>query len=214
MARRTGLALKRIMDVAGAVVALTILAVPMALIAVAVVLDSGWPVFFIQERSGRKGRPFRICKFRTMVNNAQTQGSGVFTEDDDPRITRVGRWLRRWSLDELPQLFNVLKGEMSLVGPRPTLPYQVERYTSRQMGRLEMRPGITGWAQVNGRNSLTWPQRIELDLWYIGHWSLGLDFEILVRTVGVALRKEDVYGAPVDEISATSPEEMGERRHV
>lgn len=181
-----------------ACIALVLLAPAFALIAAAIKVESRGPVFFRQERVGRAGRRFRIWKFRTMVVGAERMGAGYLIETDDLRITRVGRVLRRWSLDELPQLINVLAGEMSLVGPRPTLGYQVEQYDRRQRRRLEVRPGITGWAQVNGRNELSWPERIDLDVWYIDHWSLGLDARILVRTVGTVVSQRSVY---VDELS-------------
>jgi undecaprenyl phosphate N,N'-diacetylbacillosamine 1-phosphate transferase len=203
--KQISLLLKRMLDILVAGVLLVILAVPLAVMAILILLDSGRPVLFVQDRAGRNGRPFKIYKFRTMVQNAEETGLGVFTEENDPRITRVGRWLRKWSLDELPQLFNILKGDMSLVGPRPTLLYQVERYDDRQRKRLLVKPGVTGWAQVNGRNSLTWPERIELDVWYVEHWSLWLDLYILfVRTPLVVLRREGVYGQVADEISRVS----------
>ena len=213
--RQISLVLKRILDVGVAGVLLVILAVPLAVMAILILLDSGRPILFIQERAGRDGRPFKIYKFRTMVQNAEEIGLGVFTEENDPRITRVGRWLRKWSLDELPQLFNILKGDMSLVGPRPTLLYQVEKYDDRQRKRLLVKPGVTGWAQVNGRNSLTWPERIELDVWYVEHWSLWLDLYILfVRTPLVVLRREGVYGQVVDEISRIDVTPRGPGRGV
>jgi lipopolysaccharide/colanic/teichoic acid biosynthesis glycosyltransferase len=164
-----------------------------ATIAVAIKLDSRGPVFFRQERVGLDGRPFEVLKLRTMIVDAHTQGAGYAVDKGDSRITRVGNLLRRTSLDELPQLWNVLRGEMSLVGPRPTLSYQVEQYTERQRRRLEVRPGLTGWAQVNGRASLSWPERIELDVWYVEHRSLALDLRILLRTASVLLRPGVVY---------------------
>jgi lipopolysaccharide/colanic/teichoic acid biosynthesis glycosyltransferase len=142
---------------------------------------------------GRDGESFEVLKLRTMVVDAERQGAGFAVTSGDARITRVGDLLRRTSLDELPQLWNVLRGDMSLVGPRPTLRYQVEQYTERQRRRLEVRPGLTGWAQVNGRTSLPWSERIELDVWYVEHRSLALDLQILARTVGVLLRREGVY---------------------
>lgn len=171
--------IKRLIDFWASLFGFILLSPLFLVIAVAIKLDSPGPVFFRQERVGKDGRVFKIFKFRTMVVNAEKMGAGVFVEKEDPRITRVGKWLRNTSLDELPQLINVLRGEMSLVGPRPTLPYQVERYDERQRRRLLMRPGITGWVQVNGRNSLTWPEKIELDIWYVEHWSLWLDLRIL-----------------------------------
>ena len=118
----------------------------------------------------------------------------MFTHKEDPRITRVGKWLRKLSLDELPQLFNVLRGEMSIVGPRPTLLYQIEKYDARQKKRLLVKPGITGWAQINGRNLLTWPERIELDVWYVENWSLWLDLQIIIRTPIIVFKQQGIYG--------------------
>ncbi len=194
--------LKRATDIVVSVIGLTFLAPVFLLIAAAIKLDSPGPVFFRQERVGKDGRIFRIFKFRTMIQNAADHPLGYHTHDSDPRVTRVGRFLRAYSLDELPQFFNILAGDMSLVGPRPTLPYQVEKYTDFQRRRLLVPPGVTGLAQVNGRNQLTWPQRIERDVWYVDHWSYGLDLKILWQTVGVVLRREGVYndGVP-DEIS-------------
>lgn len=174
---------------------LTLLALPlMAAIALAIRLTDGPPVLFRQVRAGKDGKPFRIFKFRTMVVDAESKGLGLAVAQNDNRITRVGHFLRNTSLDELPQLFNVLRGEMSLVGPRPTVPSQVEQYTPFQRRRLLVRPGITGWAQVNGRNALSWERRIELDVWYVEHWSLMLDLKILWRTARVVLRREGLYG--------------------
>ena len=129
-----------------------------------------------------------------MVQNAENIGTGIYTEENDPRITKIGRLLRKTSLDELPQLINILKGDMSIIGPRPTLRYQVEQYDPYQMQRLNMRPGVTGLAQVNGRNSLPWPKRIEYDVEYVNHYSLWLDFKIILKTVKVVLTAEGVYG--------------------
>lgn len=195
---------KVLIDLLASALALIMLSPLVAIIATAIKLDSSGPIIFTQKRAGREGKPFVICKFRTMVIEAEKRGAGVFVEENDARITRVGRFLRHTSLDELPQLINVLKGEMSLVGPRPTLPYQVERYEERQWGRLKVKPGVTGWAQINGRNALTWPERIELDLWYIENWSLQLDLKILMRTIFVALGRRDLYKtAGYDPISGT-----------
>ena len=184
---------KRALDVAGAALGLVMTAPVLAAAAAAVKLEDGGPVLFRQERVGRDGRPFRITKLRTMVPEADRLATTHALDEGDPRITRVGTWLRRTSLDELPELWNVLLGDMSLVGPRPTLAYQVERYTDHQRRRLEVRPGITGWAQVRGRASLPWPERIELDVWYVDHASLALDLRILAATVRVLLRGEGVY---------------------
>jgi lipopolysaccharide/colanic/teichoic acid biosynthesis glycosyltransferase len=156
-------------------------------------LESRGPVFYRQRRVGRGGRPFELWKLRTMVPGAESMGAGVYVVEGDPRITRVGRLLRRFSLDELPNLVNVLKGEMAVVGPRPTVQEQVDRYTERQRRRLEVKPGITGWAQVNGRTSLPWPERIELDVWYVEHRSLLLDLRILARTVRLLATGHGLY---------------------
>ena len=198
--------LKRGVDILGSLFGLVALGPALATIAIAVRLDSPGGALFGQARVGRFGRPFRLLKFRTMVENADKQGLGLAIEAGDRRITRVGHFLRRYSLDELPQLINVLKGEMSLIGPRPTLPYQVARYTPAQRRRLLVRPGLTGWAQVNGRNQLTWPQRIALDLWYIDNWSLALDALIVWRTPKAVLNEEALYTPwVVDAISAVEP---------
>jgi lipopolysaccharide/colanic/teichoic acid biosynthesis glycosyltransferase len=186
-------ALKRAMDVVGAGLGLAAAAPVLGAAALLIKREDGGPVFFRQERVGKDGAAFEVLKLRTMVIDAERQGAGYAVAAGDSRITRIGDVLRRTSLDELPQLWNVLRGDMSLVGPRPTLRYQVEQYTERQRRRLEVKPGLTGWAQVNGRTSLPWSERIELDVWYVEHRSLRLDLEILVRTVGVLLRSEGVY---------------------
>jgi lipopolysaccharide/colanic/teichoic acid biosynthesis glycosyltransferase len=152
----------------------------------------GHPIYR-QTRVGRDERPFEIYKLRTMVRGAEFTGAGLAIQEGDDRITKVGAFLRRYSLDELPNLWNVLRGEMSIVGPRPTVSVQVEQYTQRQRGRLAVKPGITGWAQVNGRASLPWAERIELDLWYVEHQSLLLDLRILARTLGMVLTGHGIY---------------------
>ncbi len=161
--------------------------------ALAIRLESPGPVLYRQRRAGLDGRPFQMLKLRTMVSGAEHVGAGLAINENDSRITHVGALLRRTSLDELPNLVNVLRGEMSLIGPRPTLPAQVEQYSERQRGRLSVKPGITGWAQVNGRASLPWPERIELDLYYIEHRSLSLDLQILRRSVTLVLGGSGVY---------------------
>jgi lipopolysaccharide/colanic/teichoic acid biosynthesis glycosyltransferase len=166
----------------------------LGLAALVVKLEDGGPVFYRQLRVGKDGRDFELLKLRTMVVDAERQGAGYAVDRDDPRITRAGRVLRRLSIDELPQLWNVLRGEMSLVGPRPTLRYQVDRYDERQRSRLDVKPGLTGWAQVNGRAALPWDERIEFDLWYVEHRSTRLDLKILVRTP-VALFRGTYKGA-------------------
>jgi undecaprenyl phosphate N,N'-diacetylbacillosamine 1-phosphate transferase len=164
------------------------------LIAGLIRLETPGPAFFRQERIGRDGRPFVAYKFRSMVDRATGLGLGLNVAANDARITRIGKFLRDTSLDELPQLFNVLRGEMSLVGPRPTLAYQVAAYNDFQRRRLLVKPGITGWAQVNGRNAIPWEERIRLDVWYVDHWSLRLDLSILRRTLKTWVRKEGLYG--------------------
>jgi lipopolysaccharide/colanic/teichoic acid biosynthesis glycosyltransferase len=154
----------------------------LALAALAVKLEDGGPVLYRQTRVGRSGVDFELLKLRTMVVGAETMGAGLAVDRGDTRITRAGRLLRKLSLDELPQLWNVVRGEMSVIGPRPTLRYQVEQYDERQRHRLDVRPGITGWAQVNGRAALPWADRIALDVWYVEHRSLLLDLQILART--------------------------------
>ena len=166
--------------------------------ALAIRLESRGPAFYRQRRVGRDVVPFELWKLRTMVPGAEEMGAGIYVLEGDPRITRVGRLLRRLSLDELPNLINVVTGDMAIVGPRPTIQEQVDRYTDRQRRRLEVKPGITGWAQVNGRTSLPWPERIELDIWYVENRSLWLDLRILARTVrllvtGHGLYSEDRY---------------------
>jgi lipopolysaccharide/colanic/teichoic acid biosynthesis glycosyltransferase len=153
-----------------------------ALAALAVKLEDGGPVLYRQTRVGRNGDDFELLKLRTMVVGAETMGAGLSVNRDDTRITRAGRLLRKLSLDELPQLWNVVRGEMSVIGPRPTLRYQVDQYDERQRHRLDVKPGITGWAQVNGRAELPWADRIELDVWYVEHRSPRLDLRILART--------------------------------
>jgi lipopolysaccharide/colanic/teichoic acid biosynthesis glycosyltransferase len=172
----------RALDVAAAAAGLVVTSPVLALAGAAVKLADGGPVLYRQLRVGKDGVEFELLKLRTMVVGAERQGAGFAVDRGDPRITRVGRLLRRLSIDELPQLWNVLRGDMSLVGPRPTLRYQVERYTARQRRRLDVKPGITGWAQVNGRATLPWDERIELDVWYVEHRSGLLDLKILART--------------------------------
>ncbi|MEA2232105.1 MAG: hypothetical protein QOD83_1921 [Solirubrobacteraceae bacterium] len=165
----------------------------LALAIVAIRLESPGGAFYRQRRVGLDGREFELLKLRTMVDRAEFVGAGMAVNAGDPRITRVGRILRRTSLDELPNLVNVLRGEMAIVGPRPTIPAQVAQYTARERGRLVIRPGITGWAQVNGRTSLPWAQRIELDLWYIEHRSWRLDVRILLRSARMVFGGEGLY---------------------
>jgi lipopolysaccharide/colanic/teichoic acid biosynthesis glycosyltransferase len=174
--------MRRALDVAVAGAGLVAVSPMLALAALAVKLEDRGPVLFRQTRVGKDGVDFELLKLRTMVVGAESQGAGYAVDRGDPRITRVGRALRRTSVDELPQLWNVVRGEMSLIGPRPTLRYQVDRYDEHQRHRLDIRPGITGWAQVNGRAALPWAERIALDVWYVEHRSLALDLKILLRT--------------------------------
>jgi lipopolysaccharide/colanic/teichoic acid biosynthesis glycosyltransferase len=174
--------MNRAADLAIAGGALVVASPALALAALAIKLEDRGPVLYRQTRVGRAGSDFELLKLRTMVVGAETMGAGLSVNRGDPRITRVGRILRKLSLDELPQLWNVVRGEMSVIGPRPTLRYQVEQYDERQRHRLDVKPGITGWAQVNGRAALPWADRIELDVWYVEHRSPTLDLKILART--------------------------------
>jgi lipopolysaccharide/colanic/teichoic acid biosynthesis glycosyltransferase len=185
--------IRRAVDIAVSCLALIVTAPLLALAVAAIRLESSGAAFYRQRRAGLHGDQFDVLKLRTMVDGAESIGAGLAVNSDDPRITRVGALLRRTSLDELPNLVNVVRGEMSLIGPRPTLPVQVEQYTERQRGRLSVKPGITGWAQVNGRASLPWSERIELDLYYIEHRSLALDLRILARTVAMVLGGSGLY---------------------
>ena len=183
----------RILDVILAALALVLVSPLLALAGLLIRLESPGAVFYRQRRVGLKGRPFALWKLRTMVPGAASMGAGIYVLEGDPRITRAGRLLRRFSLDELPNLVNVLRGEMAMVGPRPTVQEQVDRYTDRQRRRLEVKPGITGWAQINGRTSLPWPERIELDVWYVEHRSLRLDLRILARTARMLATGHGLY---------------------
>jgi lipopolysaccharide/colanic/teichoic acid biosynthesis glycosyltransferase len=183
----------RPLDLLAAALLLTLAAPLLAVAALAIRLESQGPVLYRQRRVGRHGRPFELWKLRTMVPGAETLGAGIYVLEGDPRITRVGRLLRRFSLDELPNLVNVVQGDMAIVGPRPTVAEQVDRYTERQRRRLEVKPGITGWAQINGRTSLPWPERIELDVWYVEHRSLRLDLRILARTARLLASGQGLY---------------------
>jgi len=185
--------LSRALDVALSAALLLITSPLLALAAIVIRLESRGPVFYRQLRVGRAGEPFQLWKLRTMVPGAESMGAGIYVLEGDPRITRTGRLLRRFSLDELPNLVNVLKGDMAIVGPRPTVQEQVDRYTDRQRRRLEVKPGITGWAQVNGRTSLSWPERIELDVWYVEHRSMRLDIRILTKTARMLATGHGLY---------------------
>jgi lipopolysaccharide/colanic/teichoic acid biosynthesis glycosyltransferase len=185
--------LRRAFDVTVAAIVLAILSPVVAAAIVAIRLESCGHPIYRQRRIGRDGEPFDVLKLRTMVSGAEKMGAGLAVDDGDTRITRTGALLRRTSLDEVPNLVNVLRGEMSIIGPRPTVPVQVAQYTDRQRGRLAVRPGITGWAQVNGRASLPWPERIELDLWYVEHRSTMLDIKILWLTVRMLVTGHGLY---------------------
>lgn len=183
----------RALDLAIASVALVLTSPLLLAAAIAIRLESPGPVIYRHQRIGRGGKPFELLKLRTMVQGAERMGAGLYIEPGDARITRSGRLLRRFSLDELPNLVNVLRGELSVVGPRPTVAEQVDQYTPRQRRRLEVKPGITGWAQVNGRLTLSWPERIELDVWYVEHRSLALDLRILARTARMLVTGRGLY---------------------
>ena len=184
----------RCLDVAVSLAALMFLSPVLAVCAALIKLADGGPVVYRQTRVGKAGVRFAIVKLRTMTVGAEHQGAGLVVAAADARITRPGRWLRATSLDEIPQLWNVLRGDMAIVGPRPTVPSQVERYTDHQRRRLDVLPGITGWAQVNGRNSLAWEDRIELDLWYVEHKSLWLDLKVIARTPKALAPTAALYG--------------------
>jgi lipopolysaccharide/colanic/teichoic acid biosynthesis glycosyltransferase len=188
-----GHALTRLFDIVAGAVAL-VLGSPLIVAAmVAIRLESRGDPIYRQRRVGRDGEPFEMLKLRTMVSGAEFKGAGMAVNYGDPRITRVGKVLRRFSIDELPNLVNVLRGEMSIVGPRPTIQVQVDQYSERQRRRLEVKPGLTGWAQVNGRASLPWHERIELDLWYVEHRSFLLDMRIIAMTVRMLVRGDGLY---------------------
>lgn len=184
---------RRAIDIVGGLLALILAAPVIAVSIVAIRLESRGHPIYRQRRVGKDGREFDLLKLRTMVDGAEHVGAGLAINENDPRVTRVGAFLRRTSLDELPNLLGVVRGELSFIGPRPTIPVQVAQYTERQRGRLRVRPGITGWAQVNGRASLPWSERIELDLYYIEHRSLALDARILWRTVAIVLGGSGLY---------------------
>jgi lipopolysaccharide/colanic/teichoic acid biosynthesis glycosyltransferase len=185
--------IRRSFDIIVASLALVATSPLLAAALVAIVLESRGHPIYRQRRIGLDGRPFDVIKLRTMVLGAESMGARMAVNENDPRITRVGALLRRFSVDELPNLINVLRGDMSIVGPRPTIPVQVERYDERQLGRLSVRPGITGWAQVNGRTSLPWSERIELDLFYVEHRSWRLDLEIILRTARILVTGHGLY---------------------
>ncbi|NPV70691.1 MAG: sugar transferase [Firmicutes bacterium] len=201
------LTLKRLFDVVSAMAGVLLLSPLVLLIAVPIALSIGRPILYCQTRAGLHGRPFRLLKFRTMTDARDEQGRLL---PDEQRLTSLGRFLRNTSMDELPELWNVLKGDMSLVGPRPLLMQYLERYTPEQARRHEMKPGITGWAQVNGRNAISWEKKFEFDVWYVDNWSLWLDFKILGMTLVSVLKREGISA----EGHATMPEFMGTGRSL
>ncbi len=183
----------RLLDLALSLLGSALTAPVVVALSLLIRLESPGPAIYAQTRVGKDGREFKIYKLRTMVRGAEFTGAGLAIQEGDDRITRLGKVLRRYSLDELPNLWNVLLGEMAIVGPRPTVPVQVEQYTARQRGRLSVKPGITGWAQINGRASLPWSDRIELDLWYVENRSLALDVRILARTAALVASGHGLY---------------------
>lgn len=189
------LAFKRLFDLIVSSAALIFLSPIIVLIAIAIKWDDHGPVLFIQDRVGKGRKNFSCYKFRTMVLGAEKIGHGLTVVQNDSRITRVGRLLRLWTLDEIPQLFNILKGDMSIVGPRPWVPSQAAYCSLEDSRRFNFKPGMAGWAWIHGRNRLSWEERVRLDLWYVDHWTLSLDLSILVKAFVMLLRREGVYGA-------------------
>jgi lipopolysaccharide/colanic/teichoic acid biosynthesis glycosyltransferase len=185
--------LRRAFDIVVAGIALLCFSPVLLIAMLAIRLESPGSPIYRQRRVGLRGEEFDVLKLRTMITGAEHLGAGMAIAEGDTRITRVGNFLRRTSLDEIPNLINVLRGDMAIIGPRPTIPVQVAQYTDRQRGRLAVKPGLTGWAQVNGRAALPWPERIELDLWYIEHRSWRLDFQILMRTARMVLSGHGLY---------------------
>ncbi|RPJ79542.1 MAG: sugar transferase [Alphaproteobacteria bacterium] len=194
MNKRGSIFVKRCVDILCSSLGLVILSPLFGIIAFAIRLTSWGPVIFHQKRCGLKKCEFTLYKFRSMVEGAQNKGLGYAVEKNDFRITKVGKFIRATSIDELPQLYNVLKGDMSLVGPRPTISSEVEKFSKEMQKRQDVRPGITGWAQVNGRNSLSWDDKLLLDVWYVENWNLWLDIKILFKTPLALFDKESIYG--------------------
>lgn len=188
--------IKKIFDITSSAIGIVILSPLFLIVSILIKLDSPGKVLFIQDRLGKDGKVFKIYKFRTMCDNAINIGNGLFTDETDSRITKIGSFLRKTSIDELPQLFNILKGDMSLVGPRPPVPnfpYKYDEYSEVQKTRFEMLPGITGWAQVVGRNSIDWDERITLDIDYIKNYSFLWDIKIIILTLAKVVKREDIY---------------------
>ena len=196
---------KRPLDLVGGLVALVLSAPVLVVAALLVKLEDRGPVIYRQTRVGRGGSDFELLKLRTMVVGAEKLGAGYAVDRGDPRITRIGRVLRRLSIDELPQFWNVLRGDMSLVGPRPLPVAYLPRYTAEEARRHDVRPGLTGWAQVNGRNTVDWDERLALDVWYVGHRSLPLDLRILWRTVSVVVKREGISGVGTETMQELRP---------
>jgi lipopolysaccharide/colanic/teichoic acid biosynthesis glycosyltransferase len=194
-----------LLDKLGAILLLIALCPLLLAVSICIFLEDGRPLFFRQKRAGKGGKPFLIFKFRSMKRGAERDPRSLFVDEKNPFLTKVGRFIRKWSIDELPQLLNVLKGDMSLVGPRPALLYQVEKYDDFQRRRLLVKPGITGWAQIHGRNELSWEEKIKYDVWYVEHKSFSLDIYILLRTLPVVLKAKGVFGVKIDKIAV--PEE-------
>jgi lipopolysaccharide/colanic/teichoic acid biosynthesis glycosyltransferase len=188
------LACKRVFDITLSASALLVLAPVIGAIAIAIKLDDGGPVLFVQDRVGRDRRLFRCYKFRTMVPGAENKGTGLKVTADDWRITRIGQWLRLWTLDEIPQLINVLKGDMSIVGPRPWVPAEAAYCSTEDARRFDLKPGMAGWAWIHGRNSIPWDERVRLDVCYVDNWSLKFDFTILWKAFVLLCRRDGVYG--------------------
>jgi len=189
--------MKRLFDLFISIVLLIVLLPVFFAVAILIKIDDKGPVFFKQKRGGKNQKHFYIIKFRTMVMNAEKMGMKFKTEENDPRITRLGNFLRKYSIDELPQIINVIKGDMSIVGPRPALTVQTDHYTEYQLKRLSVKPGITGLAQVNGRNNLSWDEKIELDVKYVENKSMFMDLKILLKTIGVVIKKGNIYNKRV-----------------
>lgn len=185
--------MRRLFDILVSAVALLVTSPILIAAAIWIVIESPGSPIFRQRRVGKDGEDFMLIKLRSMVKNAESIGAGLAVDEDDPRILKSGGFLRRFSIDELPNLINVLKGDMSIIGPRPTVRAQVDKYDERQLGRLSVKPGITGWAQINGRASLPWAERIELDLWYVEHQSARLDARILLRTIKMLISGDGLY---------------------
>ena len=205
--------LKRTFDIIFSLLILIILSPFLLIFAILVKVDSRGPIIFKQERVGKNGKVFKIYKFRSMCVNAESQGTGVYSHAGDPRVTRVGKFIRATSVDELPQIFNILKGDMSFIGPRPPLtyhPWKLDEYTPEQFRMFEVRPGITGWAQVNGRKIVEWNKRIEMNVWYVDHVSFFLDFKIFFKTIFKVFTNADnkSVGATVDTAKTEKKEEI------